>query len=146
VDLSDTFSGSRTVWGSLFNEGTVSPGHSPGIQNYDSFAQSADGTLQIEIGGLNPGPGSPNVDDGYDQVNVSGTAALDGTLEVTLINDFVPSDGDTFDVLTFGSVSGRFADGEGLYGFGDGSLYFEVVQQADRLQLVAREVPALGDV
>ena len=100
----------------------------------------------IEIGGLTPGPGESNPNDGYDQVNVTNLAALGGILQVSLINEFIPEAGDTFDFLTFGSIDGDFAIGQGLYGFGDGSVYLDVVQQDDRLQLVAREVPLVARV
>ena len=133
---------------SVTNSSLLAPGNSPGITDIvGDYTQTADATLQIEIGGLSPGPGTP-VNNGYDQVNVSGLATLDGTLEVSLLDDFVPGVGDTFDFLTFGSVDGHFANATGLYGFGD-DLYFDIVQidpeggQPGKLQLVAREVPSL---
>jgi len=138
--------GSGEFAGTVVNHGLLGPGHSPGIQNFDSFTQDASGTLEIEIGGLTAGPGDSVVDNGYDQINVAGQAQLDGTLEISLINGFEPSAGDTFDFLTFDSVEGKFAEGEGLYGFGDGTLFFEVVQQTDRLQLVAKQIPWSGQL
>ena len=110
VGVSDTLSGSGQVLGSVTNHGVVSPGNSPGIQNVATFTQSAGGTLDIEIGGFTPGPGNPNIDDGYDQINVTGLATLDGTLSITLINNFTPSLGDTFEILTYASVQGDFAN------------------------------------
>ncbi|HEY1174452.1 MAG TPA: LEPR-XLL domain-containing protein, partial [Verrucomicrobiae bacterium] len=115
------------------NNGTVSPGHSPGFLDVAAFNQGAGGTLQIEIGGKMPGTG-------YDQVRVSGLAQLDGKLDIDLINGFTPQVGDTFDIMTYGSVSGEFAAGTGLFGFGDGNLYFEVVQANGKIQLVVKEV------
>ena len=94
--------------------------------------------LEIELGGYTAGPGDPNPDDGYDQINVAGQANLGGTLQVTLINDFVPVDGDMFKFLTFGEVTGSFAEVTGPYDFGDNNRYFEVDRLADRLQLVVR--------
>jgi len=127
-------------FGAIANSGLLSYGNSPEVLNVADYANASDATLEIEIGGTNPGPGVP-IDDGYDQINASGEASLDGTLEVTLINDFVPSLGQTFDFLTFGSLSGAFAEVTGPMGFGDGSLYFEVVEQADHLELVVAEIP-----
>ena len=43
-------------------------------------------------------------------VNVQGLASLDGTLGVTLIDDFRPKAGDVFNVLNFASQSGAFDD------------------------------------
>jgi len=127
-------------FGHVGNEGFFSYGNSPEILNVGTFSQDSDATLEIEIGGYSPGPGVPT-DDGYDQINVSGQASLDGTLQVSLINDFVPVLGDTFDFLTFGTLSGSFAEVTGPFGFGGGNLYFEVVEQPDRLQLAVAEIP-----
>src|SRR5262249_34059362 len=45
----------------------------------------------------------------YDQLAISGTASLGGTLNVATIGSFAPAFGNTFQVLTFGSSSGNFA-------------------------------------
>ena len=83
--------------------------------------------------------------DGYDQIQVTGLATLDGILDIDLINGFTPVLGDAFDIITFGGVQGAFDAISGSFGFGDGDLYFEVVQQSDRIQLVVAEAPG-GDV
>jgi outer membrane protein OmpA-like peptidoglycan-associated protein len=144
VGSSDTLSGSGQILGEVINHGVISPGNSPGIQNVASLTLAPDGTLEIEIGGLTPGPGTPE-DNGYDQINVSGHVDIAGTLEIVLINDFDPALGNTFDFLTFGTRSGSFDHVFGQTGFGDGTLYFEIVEQSDRLQLVVREFPAAPD-
>ncbi len=138
LDLSDTLSGTGTIHGDVVNSGVVSPGNSPGMQTMDTYTQSLSGTLRIEIAGETPGVG-------YDQINVTGQAVLDGTLEIVLLDDVVLKVGDTFDIMTYGSVSGSFSHGTGLTGFGDGNLYFDVVQKADRLQLVVKETLGGGD-
>ncbi|NQT37763.1 MAG: discoidin domain-containing protein, partial [Planctomycetes bacterium] len=48
------------------------------------------GTLAIDIAGLSD----------HDIIDVAGNASLRGTLEISLLNGFVPELGDTFDVLT----------------------------------------------
>ncbi len=64
------------------------------------------GTLDIEIGGYTPGSE-------YDQLNHtlgSGVAELGGTLDVSLLNGFMPQAGDAFDILSAtGGISGMFA-------------------------------------
>ena len=45
----------------------------------------------------------------YDALDVSGMAVIDGTFNVDLIEGFVPSLGDMFEVITFGSQSGDFS-------------------------------------
>ncbi|MCH7751899.1 MAG: hypothetical protein IH898_07065 [Planctomycetes bacterium] len=73
---------------------------------YNRGSVSYNGTLEIEIGGTTPGSG-------YDQLNHilgAGIAELGGTLDVLLIGGYVPSLGDTFDILTAtGGVNGTFA-------------------------------------
>lgn len=83
--------------------GTVSPGVSPGILTvFGNYAQEADGALEIEIGGT-------NVLD-FDLLTISGAAALDGALEVSLIGGFEPGVGDTFVVMAYSSQVGTFSD------------------------------------
>ncbi|MBP6508410.1 MAG: LEPR-XLL domain-containing protein, partial [Opitutaceae bacterium] len=95
-----------------------------------SLTQTSTDTLTISIGGADTGS--------YTQIVVTGTATLAGTLAVTFTNDFKPEVGEVFDILTFGSVTGKFDHATGIFGFGDGKVYLEIVQQADRIQLVAR--------
>lgn len=102
----------------------------------------ADTTL-IEIGGPLAGnpPGGNDVD-GYDQVQVASNALLDGTLQVKLVNDYVPEVGTEFDFLTVaGTLSGSFVDAKGLFSFPEGDRYFEIVQRPDGLKLVVTAAP-----
>ena len=64
--------------------------------------QEAGGTLQIELGGLTPVSQ-------YDRLSVTGAATLDGTLNAVPINGFVPSVGDSFTVLLYGSHTDAFS-------------------------------------
>ncbi len=84
--------------------GTFAPGLSPASVNLGSAEY--DGQLEIEIGGQTAGSE-------YDQLNHilgDGLAHLGGTLNVSLINDFMPQAGDTFDILiAAGGVTGTFA-------------------------------------
>ncbi|MEZ5291133.1 MAG: hypothetical protein R2745_08630 [Vicinamibacterales bacterium] len=69
-------------------------------------AFSNTGTVQLRLGGTGAGQ--------YDVLATAG-ATLGGTLDVTLVNGFVPSAGNAFDVVTYGSRTGSFAviDGHG---------------------------------
>jgi hypothetical protein len=97
-----SLTGTGTMTGDLESDGTVSPGTSPGTITVDgNYTQGPTGVLEIELGGTNPGTG-------YDQLAVTGAAALGGTLKVSLIAPFAPALGQTFDVLTYGSRSGEF--------------------------------------
>ena len=100
--------GPGTITGSVNNTGgTVSPGASPGLMTITgNYTQGAGGTLNIELGGLTP------VTE-YDQLDVDGTATLNGTLNTSAINGFVPQNGDPFTVLLYGSRSGTFSTIQG---------------------------------
>jgi filamentous hemagglutinin family protein len=95
--------GSGTVNGNVNNDGVVSPGNSPGlISIFGNYVQGPTGVLNIEIGGLTPITQ-------YDQLFVSGNATLNGLLNTTLINGFLPA-ADTFNIIkTLGSTTGTFS-------------------------------------
>jgi len=89
------------------NGGTLAPGNSPGTTNITGdYTQMAAGIFDVEIGGLLAGTE-------YDVLNVSGTASLDGTLNVSLFDLgsglFAPQAGDSFDILTAEILSGSFS-------------------------------------
>ncbi len=102
-------SGFGTVSGDVTNPGgQVAPGLSPGILIIDrDYTQGANGALTVEIGGREPG-------DEYDVLAIIDSAALDGTLNIELIDGFVPDLEDTFEVLIYASQSGNFAVYNGL--------------------------------
>ncbi|MBV5299267.1 MAG: LEPR-XLL domain-containing protein, partial [Rhodoferax sp.] len=135
VAANEVLGGSGTLDVSLFNMGVVSPGYSPGVQNVAAFAQGSSGTLLIEIGGATAGTG----DGFYDQINISGSAVLDGTLAVDLWGGYKPTDGQVFNVMNFGSATGKFDIGTGLLKTKDG-VFFEVTQGATSLTLTAHTV------
>jgi outer membrane autotransporter protein len=87
----------------IVNGAIVSPGSSPGTLTINgNYTQTAAGVLQMELGGLTPGSG-------FDRLVVNGHATLAGTLNVTLVNGFTPSVGDTFSLLSYTSRSGSFS-------------------------------------
>ena len=84
--------------------------------NYD---QAVSGVLVVEIGGLdNSDPLNPQ----FDALHVMGAASLAGTLEVSLIDAFLPDtpdpidggNGDSFTILTADQMSGSFGTVTGL--------------------------------
>ena len=50
--------------------------------------------LNMDIGGTNSGE--------FDQLMITGTANLNGDLNISLLDGYTPTVGDTFDILTFG--------------------------------------------
>jgi len=99
-----TLKGTGTIVGNVTNSaGTVAPGASPGTLTISgNYVQGPAGVLSMDIGGLLAG-------DEYDQLVVSGTATLGGTLNTSLINGFVPVSGQAFTfVQASGGVTGTF--------------------------------------
>ena len=139
-----TLTGSGLWAGPLINSGVVAPGESPGVLSVQSFEQASGATLKVEIGGTNAGAGQSNPLDGHDQVAVSGQARLAGILSLDFINDFRPSAGQVFDVMTWNSRQGSFSSYTGLYA-GQG-IYLKPIYQADRLRLVATALPGLDQL
>jgi len=106
-------SGIGLINAAVVNGAVVSPGASPGTLIINGqYTQTAAGQLRLEIGGTNP-------DSQYDRLHVTGTATLNGEILVCWTNAFVPSVGDSFQVMTFGSAVGSFATTNGL-AFGNG--------------------------
>jgi hypothetical protein len=93
-----------TMNGNLVNAGTVSPGNSPGTLTINgSYTQTAAGTYQAEIASATS----------YDQINVSGnpgTASLNGTLALSLLNGYRPQGNQVFSIITAtGGLTGTFS-------------------------------------
>ena len=91
------------------------------------------------LGGISAGTGAGF----HDQLVVTGEAILDGTIALELSPGSVPAVGDRFTIMTYGSVRGQFAAGQGLFGLAD-DLWFEIEQTGDHetaggITLVVRE-------
>ncbi len=91
----------------FINAGVLAPGGQSAIQRTlltGNFLQTSTGVLQIKLG-------SGGVSD---QLAVSGTATINGTLSVSTFNGFVPAKGDQFTFLTAGQgLTGEFASLDG---------------------------------
>ena len=130
-----TLQGFGTVSGNLTNGGTVHPGDGPGILTVTgTYTQSSGGILDIQIGGSNPG------NPGFSQLNISGTAGLGGTLDVSLFNGFTPFNGETFTILTSAGLNGSvFSNYNGLT---EGDVTFTVTYTPGDVILNAIVTPA----
>jgi len=97
-------SGNGVVQGAVNNTGgTLGPGNSPGTLQIDGdYAQGPGGTLAIELGGTAAGA--------FDVLEVTGSAAIDGLLALTL-DGFLPDVGSTFDIVVANSITGLFSNG-----------------------------------
>ena len=111
VDIqSGVLQGTGTVNANVSNAGQVNPGTgtSAGLLTINgTYAQTAGGAFNVEIGG-------PTAGTDYDRLVVSGAATLTGTINISLTNNFRPTLGSTFTILTFGSRAGDFATYNGL--------------------------------
>jgi hypothetical protein len=92
----------------VINSASMSPGSPIGeLDISGNYQQTVSGVLNIELGGYVPGTG-------FDLITVSaggagGVATLGGTLNVTLANEFSPTNGATFTFLTASSRVGAIA-------------------------------------
>ena len=95
--------GSGQITANISNSGLVAPGSSIGaLQVTGTFTQSAAGILQMELGGVTNAQ--------YDRLIVSGASSLAGSLQVILSGSFVPTGGNSFDILDLNSgLSGVFS-------------------------------------
>ena len=108
---SGTFLGAGTITGkvsvggmkvgSLLSVGDA--GLAGQIKITGSYTQTANGKLSTAIGGT-------TVITQYSQLKVVGAATLKGTLAAPLIGSFVPTVGETFTVLSAGSIAGTFSN------------------------------------
>ncbi|MCX7427215.1 MAG: PEP-CTERM sorting domain-containing protein, partial [Planctomycetia bacterium] len=94
-------SGGISGTGTAYIEDDLRPGNSPAVVAFGGdlvFSDAA--TLESELAGTDPGD-----DDG---IEAAGDLALAGTLDVRLLDSFMPSLGDTFDILDWSSLAGTF--------------------------------------
>ena len=89
--------------------GDLHPGNSPGASAIHGNVYLAASTISdMQLTGTAAGSQ-------YDQLNVTGTIALDGALSITLPNPgYRPTQGTQFQIMTFGSYTGAFTSMSGL--------------------------------
>ena len=128
--------GKGLIKGALQSSGVITPGDSATsagiLTDSGSFKQNTGGSLDISIGGTTAGSK-------FDQLN-STTASLAGTLNIKLVNGFVPTLGTAFKVLNFGSATGKFTTVNGLAI--NSSEHFAVTYQATDVLLTVMSGPA----
>ena len=134
--------GTGTLDYGVVDAATITPGNSASstgkLQVSGTYAQSGGGALDVTIGGTTAGTN-------YDQLNVSGTASLNGILNISLASGFTPALGSTFDILNASSISGVFSTVNGLAI--NGSEHFTVTTVSGDeivLTVVSGAAPALS--
>jgi hypothetical protein len=102
--------GRGTLAAAVTSSAIVTAGDSttkPGKLSPSAYTQNATGSLNVAIGGITVGTL-------YSQLAVANGASLNGTLNIKLINGFVPAIGSTFTILTGTAVTGTFSTVKGL--------------------------------
>jgi autotransporter-associated beta strand protein len=129
--------GTGTVNGNAINSGTMSPGDAPGTLTINgNYTQAQFATLMIQIAGKSTGQ--------FSVLNVTGTANLNGILDLVLENGFIPSIGDDFVFLTAGSVFGSFSRIKNQT-FNDGTAHWDLTFKGPNLIVTAEPGPAVPD-
>ncbi len=118
---------------------TIAPGASTGILTVDAVDFAADSTFAVELAGDGGVAGTD-----FDQLVVSGVADLTGAiLDVQLLDEFEPGLGDSFEILTAGTLSGTFSGGMSLPEL-TGQLEWDIDYDTDSDRVVLGVVDALG--
>ncbi len=126
--LSLTGGAGLTTSGDFSNSGSLTVGAGSTLSIGGNFNQTSAGSLALQIGGT-PASGQ------FGQVVATGTAALGGSLGVSLVNGFNPTAGQIDRVMSFASATGSFAQVTGL------PSGMAVAQSATALDL---EMPGTG--
>ena len=101
VNHGSTLAGTGKIYGAVAGHGTVSPGDPIGALTVHSYAQPlGSGRLLIDIAGTGAGQ--------FSVLDVLDTANVHGFLDPVLQNGFIPSIGDQFTFLSYGSIFGAF--------------------------------------
>ncbi len=117
------------------NNGIVAPGNSAGTLSYiGNFLPSVTAVLDVQLGGVN--------ETDYDKLNVTGSAKLNGTLKVSLINGFIPAAGDSFVVLT---TTSAITDSFVTFDIQSG-LYLTIKKNANNVTLVVDSVGTISSL
>jgi hypothetical protein len=102
--------GKGTIASTVVSSGSVTAGDSAtkaGKLAMSTYTQNSNGSLNVQIGGLAVGTQ-------YGQLAVANGVSLNGTLNIKVVNGFVPAMGNTFIILTGSARSGTFAHVNGL--------------------------------
>ena len=104
VNSTGTLQGIGTIGGlvTVNSGGILSPGNSPGTITLGSLTLNGGAQTNVELGGTTRGSQ-------YDAILSGGNVNLGGILNVSLINNFTPLAGNSFDIMDWGSLTGKFS-------------------------------------
>jgi hypothetical protein len=87
--------------GTILNLGTISPGNSPGTLMIDQdLTLGSTSVFEAELAGLAA----------FDLLDVNGDVELGGELSLFLLDGFLPTETDTFDILSSSALTGTFSN------------------------------------
>ncbi|MBL9163075.1 MAG: autotransporter-associated beta strand repeat-containing protein [Planctomycetaceae bacterium] len=146
VNSGGSLAGTGAIGGTvtLYSGGVLAPGNSADEITLGSLTMMDGSTMSLEIGGVAAGSQ-------HDQIESAGVLALEGTLQVSLIGGFMPSAGQSFDLLNWGATSGAFdmlslpALGAGL-AWNTSQLYTTGVLSVTTATFLAADFDEDGDV
>ncbi len=107
-DAEALLTGNGTIQGNVNNAGIVQPGNSltdGGIGTLSvsgNYSQNATGQLEIDVAGLVAGSE-------HDQLQVAGSASIEGGLNILVDATFSPAGGSELSAITYASASGGFS-------------------------------------
>jgi hypothetical protein len=144
--LAGLLEGTGSITGNVISSGMVHPGDSPGILTIiGDYTQTASGIFDITLAGLTAGTD-------YSQLDVTGSATLNGTFDVTLSQAFNNiAVGEAFAIMLFANSSGDFSSfelngsscssgGTDLWNCANGFEFGEKFVAGNRLDLVVDSV------
>jgi hypothetical protein len=100
-----SLNGTGMMQGNVVNAALIVPGDPFGtLIVQGNYTQTATGVLLIQIAGTSQ----------HGQLAITGSATLAGTLEVSLLGNYIPVAGTNFQILTFADYSGSFTTELGL--------------------------------
>ena len=124
---------STLALGSLVNNGSITIGPTNQVNVSGNFTQNSTGALNVQLNGSAQEAGAVKTDM-LGSLAVTGTAALAGTLQASLVYGYTPTTTDTFTPITFASCTGGFTStslpsGSG-YQLGSATSFTNVVVSA----------------
>jgi autotransporter-associated beta strand protein len=101
LTFNEAVTGAGSTTGNVEYAASYRPSNSPDEVSVQNLLLDPTSTLIMELDGTTPGSG-------YDQLDISALAMLNGVLDVDLLNGFSPSAGESFQILD-GPTTGSFA-------------------------------------
>lgn len=128
IGAGQTITGSGRIVGEMNMNGTLNPSSTQRQLDIDILHLSPSSSMVADLGGLLGGE--------FDRLTLSGadTIDLDGTITVNLDDGYFPSFGDSWDIISGGTINGEFA-AENMPSAALGLIY-RVIYESDRVFVV----------